>query len=128
MSSLLYRLEGREPVWMEDTVEWARWMGEHREERRVGLVVAGPLTVSTVFLGVDQAMVMGEVELFETVAYRSATVTDEEECRRVAESLEMEEVPCPPIVIERMVRAGTWEQAERAHEEMVKWAWGQVGN
>lgn len=46
-----YILDGKEPKEV-DLMTWARWM-ETFENRRIVLDEIGPITVSTVFLGLD---------------------------------------------------------------------------
>lgn len=58
-----------EPVPCEDLMTWARWF-ENTEARRLAMDTVDGITVSTVFLGLDQARIAGLPILWETMAWR----------------------------------------------------------
>ena len=62
-----YKLIGKLAVPCEDLLEWGRWF--ETADRHVDLTQIGPLTVSTVFLGLDHSFGEGEPLLFETMIF-----------------------------------------------------------
>jgi hypothetical protein len=72
----LYRLDGKTPVKVNDTLEWARWLETHDAERIVARTRIAGAVVSTVFLGVDYGLgrIFGYEQsppvLFETMTFR----------------------------------------------------------
>jgi hypothetical protein len=71
------------------------WEGNTELKRRVGLTHIKDLCVSTVFLGIDQALISTKPVLFETLVW----------------------YPDGPSVKRRY---HTWEEAVLGHEEVVK--------
>ena len=64
----LYTLLGRLPVPVEDVLEWGRWFAT--ADRQVARDEIDGFAVSTVFLGIDHAIGLGEPQLFETMVFR----------------------------------------------------------
>lgn len=62
-----YKLDRRRAVPCPDLLEWARWL--ETADRAVARAKIGPLTVSTVFLGLDHAFGGGPPLLFETMIF-----------------------------------------------------------
>lgn len=85
----------REAVPTDDVLAWAR-MFEDGEARRVARTQVGPLSISTVFLGLDHAFGEGPPMLFETMVFGL------------------------PDGGEDMDRCSTWAQAEAMHAAFVK--------
>jgi|SRR6185503_9265685 len=63
-----FKLDGKQPVRVADTLEWARWF-EDFEGRRVACDEIGDVRVSTVFLGLDHQYGDGPPLLFETMVF-----------------------------------------------------------
>jgi len=111
-----YILVGQTPVQCDDLMEWASSMGG--DGRRVALTRVGPITVSTVFLGLDHNFhrsFSGNWSeppiLFETMAYIESIRPHENchcfECRNPTEFLDFQE------------RCSTWLEAETQHAAVV---------
>jgi len=69
--SLTYHLWNRETdeiTTTEDVFEWSQWF-ENVDNRRVARDKVGPLTISTVALGLDHGFGMGMPQIFETLVY-----------------------------------------------------------
>ena len=67
---LLYTLNGREPVPVDDPVDWAMWRAANPDAGRVAWTEHGSITISTVFLGVDHSFAMhGPPVLYETMIF-----------------------------------------------------------
>lgn len=79
----------------DDLTTWHRWF-DGAANRRVALTEVGPVTVSTVFLGLDHNFGDGEPILFETMTFSHGD-GDEDGCWRCC----------------------TWAAAERQHAEVV---------
>lgn len=93
-----YRLEGREPVYVEDLIEWCEWFEHADEARRVARTTIGQAEVSTVFLGIDHNWgADGPPILFETMIFvgKDGGVEDYQE------------------------RYATWAEAEEGHARAV---------
>lgn len=68
------------PVAEPDMLKWARWFGEHTNDRQVARTkLPDDVTVSTVFLGLDHSFEPGKVLLFETMIFNGPL--DETQCR-----------------------------------------------
>ena len=88
-----YKLEGKEPRPAVDFADWALWFDT--SNRRVAFTQARSVSVSTVFLGTDQALLPDDPPiLFETKVFGGSL---DGEVRRYA----------------------TWDEAERGHRETV---------
>lgn len=86
--------DGRTPV-EADCLEWARWLHAKRNERIVAKTEIRPgVSVSTVFLGINERIGPGAPVLFETLVFGG-------ECDG------------------EMWRYGTWAQAEKGHAQAV---------
>jgi len=70
---LTYTLdENNEPVPCEDSLEWARWMKDNHERRKVARSHVDGHVVSTIFLGMDHAFLEpSEPILYETMVFRA---------------------------------------------------------
>lgn len=87
-----YRLDGHNPVPVDDLMEWARWM--EGAERHVGNTEEAGVRVSTVFLGLDSFLRNeGPALLFETMVFGGEHDQD-------------------------IDRYSTWEEAEAGHKRM----------
>lgn len=90
---------GREPISVEDVLEWAKFF-EVGDKRRVAMTHLGSLSVSTVFLGIDHGFAFDKEArpvLFETMVFG-------EDCELAG----IEQRYC------------TWEEAEAGHAIMVR--------
>ena len=88
-----YKLEGKEPRLASDFADWALWF--ETSNRRVAFTQARQVSVSTVFLGTDHALLPDELPvLFETKVFGGPL---DGEVRRYT----------------------SWESAERGHVEIV---------
>lgn len=99
MTLQLYTLNGHKPVRCLELVEWAVWMSTSDNERTVALDTierpgTDPVTVSTIFLGIDHNHWGGPPILFESMVFGGP--------------LDM-----------HMVRYRTWAEAELGHKELV---------
>ena len=65
---LKYMLKGKEPVPVEDVIEWGRWF-EDADRSVASTVLENGVRVSTVFLGLDHNFGSGEPVLFETMIF-----------------------------------------------------------
>jgi len=94
-----YRLEGREPVPVDDLMEWARWF--EAADRRVDRTEIVPgIYVSTIFLGTDHNWSdVGPPLLFETMCFN-----------------DYDEVA---IGRDTFGRYATWEEAKAGHASAV---------
>jgi hypothetical protein len=86
----------------EDLLTWARWF-EIPGNTIVRQTRVGPILVSTVFLGLDTSLGLGDPVLFETAVF------------------EAEQAPC------WTARYCAWEEAVRGHEVTVGATRGYVG-
>jgi hypothetical protein len=88
-----YTLDGKTPLAATEFAEWALWF--ETANRRVAFTQSKNVSVSTVFLGTDQALLPGDPPvLFETKVFGGAS---DGEVRRY----------------------NTWEDAERGHRAVV---------
>jgi hypothetical protein len=88
-----YTLDGKTPLVATEFAEWALWF--ETANRRVAFTQAKSASVSTVFLGTDQALLPGDPPiLFETKVFGGVS---DGEVRRYA----------------------TWDEAERGHRAVV---------
>lgn len=94
----MYVLDGKTPVVEKDPIVWSKF-SDNSSAKRVGLTPVGPVTVSTVFLGLDHQYGDGPPMLFETMAFRG----DYEDWE------------------EYQTRCSTWEEAERMHQDAVEY-------
>src|SRR5713101_2382776 len=99
-----YILRGKEIVPCDDLLEWGRWF--ETADRHVAKTRVGPLSVSTVFLGLDHSFGHGEPLLFETMIFGAHEEHEADESYQE--------------------RYSTWEAAERGHAIAVAIAEGQV--
>ena len=83
-----YILEGKQPIKVDDILEWARWY--QTGNRIVEQTQIGDVKVSTVFLGIDHALRCGEPILFETMIFGG----DDDQCQ---------------------ARYSTWDEAVKGH-------------
>ena len=91
----LYTLDGKTPVPTDDVHEWAKWF-ENNHPVYVNKTVIDDVTVSTVFLGIDNGWALdGEPELFETMVFGG-----------YADGL--------------MVRYANWDEAVGGHRQLCK--------
>lgn len=97
-----YILDGKEPKEV-DLVTWARWM-ETSKNFRIALDEIGPITVSTVFLGLDRGFGQEKPVLFETLVW----ITN---------------LPTP---VYETFRYCTYEEAEEGHALQIKRAGSRV--
>jgi len=72
---MYYRLIGKLPVPCRDVLEWGRWF--ETADRHVAKTGVGPLSVSTVFLGLDHNFMGGDPILFETMIFGAGDVGEE---------------------------------------------------
>ncbi len=71
MSILHYILVDGQPVREPDLLAWGQWMDTHHQDRVLEQTHCGGITVSTVFLGVDQRFRgEGPPLVFETMVFR----------------------------------------------------------
>lgn len=92
---IYYTLLGKVAVPCDDHLEWALWF--NTAERRIARTIVGPMTVSTVFLGMDHGF-DGDPLLFETMIFNG----DAEDIY--------------------VTRCSTWGEAEAMHTTAVSWA------
>lgn len=90
-----YILDENKQVVKADALEWARWLEDSKEGRRVCYDVTDHGTVSTVFLGLDHAWGGGPPMIFETLVIGGEYDGE-------------------------MERYSTWQQAEDGHAAMLK--------
>lgn len=57
----MYILDGKEVVPAPDFETWAMWFGTH--DRQVALTDIGPISISTIFVGLER-------DIFETIIFR----------------------------------------------------------
>jgi hypothetical protein len=101
MCERLYILVGRTPRRVCNFARWTRW--RLHGDRRVRRTIIGPLTVSTVFLGLDHNDSPGPPLLFE--------------CKVFGLGKDSYQTLC-----------STWDEAERAHEAACEFARGLVAD
>lgn len=75
--------DGRTPLVCEDTLEWGRWMEDHRK-RVVSQDHVGQFWISTVFLGLNHNYGRGLPVLWETMVFdkTSERPWEDLDCRR----------------------------------------------
>jgi len=88
-----YKLEGHEPVPVDDLLEWGAWL--QTADRHVALDIFGDVRVSTVFLGLDHSFGGGAPLLFETMVFGGPLDGEQE-------------------------RYHTWDEAEAGHKLMIE--------
>lgn len=93
-----YRLEGTEPVPVQDLITWAVWF-ETADRTVATTQVTETIEVSTVFLGLDHQWGVGPPLLFESMVFGMA---DDD-----------------PLA-DMQVRYRTWHEAEQGHEIVVE--------
>lgn len=97
MFNRLYALDGKNPVRVTSVEEWGRLMKDML--RHVALTERGGIRVSTVFLGLDHSFSDdGPPVLFETMVFGGPMDGEQRRC-------------------------GTWEEAEKQHDEVVAAVW-----
>jgi hypothetical protein len=106
-----YKIVGKIPIPVEDTLEWARWFENAHDERIVAQEYIGEYWVSTVFLGLDHSFGSGPPLLFETMIFHAER---DEKGRK------------GPVDDAPMYRAPTWEMALEYHAEACAWAKEQM--
>ena len=92
-----YILIGKEPMLVDDLLEWAEWF-ETADRHVANTVLPSGVRVSTVFLGIDHSFppsTEGEPILFETMIFGGEDDSYQE-------------------------RYSTWEEAEAGHEQACK--------
>lgn len=105
-----YKLDGHQVVPARSVLDWARWLEEAGEARRVGFTELRRFSVSTVFLGLDHNFSeSGPPLLFETMVFENEPTWDAILQRHIHE--EAEQWP--------MSRYSTWAEAEAGHKEHV---------
>ena len=90
-----YKLEGHEPVKVDDIVEWAMWF--ENADTKVARTTVGSATVSTVFLGLDLNFLGYTPHLFETMIFAAEN----------------------NMYNNYMWRYATWDEAVQGHEQAV---------
>lgn len=92
----LYKLDGKKVVQCKNFADWCHWWILAREKglRKVGWDKIGPVTISTVFLGIDHGWGRKPV-LFETMVFGGK-------------------------LDQKQWRYFTWEEAEHGHRETVR--------
>lgn len=90
-----YRLDGHNPVAVDDALEWAQWFEHSDDERRVAFDAVGDVEISTVFLGLDHQWGNGPPLIFETMVFNGPLDQEQD-------------------------RYSTWEEAEAGHKAMVE--------
>lgn len=89
-----YILKDKRAVRVTDMMTWAMWFGTHN--RIVAQDRIGPISISTVFLGLDHSYDRnGPAHIFETMVFRGGNGDEQYRC-------------------------ATWEQAEAQHKEAVE--------
>lgn len=105
MREYKYILNGRDPVPEPDPLKWGEWFIQATEDgsRIIAQTqVRGDVFVSTVFLGMDSHLGLGErLLLFETMVFREGMGAD------------------------AVGRCSTWEEAEEMHQQALKAAGGE---
>jgi hypothetical protein len=106
-----YKLLGKLVVPCRDMMEWAVWF--ETAERHVGLTEVGPMTVSTVFLGLNFGFVSQRHNLF----FETMIMGGEDKILKMGDrSIEISEF------FDYMTRCETWGEAEEMHRVAVAWA------
>ena len=96
--------ENRRVVLCEDLLTWAHWFERSHEARVVGQTAMPGVLVSTIFLGLNMNVMGGSPVFWETMTFSSN------------EKINGHQLRC----------AGTWEQAEAMHQQMVEWVKEQL--
>ena len=102
---------GKLVVPVEDTIEWATWYENAKEERIVGSTHVGPLHVSTVFLGIDHGW-GDKPRWFETMIFG-----DRDVMWRLGRHKRLFRT-----TLDYQRRYETWKEAEIGHKESCAWA------
>lgn len=108
----LYVLHGHKPVLVRDTLTWARQFGGLENQVALDVIPAMPcpVTISTVFLGIDHNHSgKGPPRLFETMVFAAA------EDQAGPDSSDYG----PPDIADTFGRYATWEEAEAGHAAIV---------
>jgi hypothetical protein len=110
---MYFKLLGKIAVPCINMLDWARWFEE--ADRQVGLTEIGPLTVSTVFLGLDFGF-GGKPRLFETMIMSGNEKLIElgKRKRLISDFLDYQ------------TRCETWGEAEEMHRVACAWATEQL--
>lgn len=67
---LKYILDGKTPILEPDILKWAQWFEAAGDERVVRqTAISKEVSVSTVFLGLDESFGLGPTQLFETMIF-----------------------------------------------------------
>ena len=106
-----YILDGKIPVPVDDTLEWAVWYETADKQRIVRQETIGEYWVSTVFLALDHGFDKGPPLLFETMVFWDERNPDG---RRGS----VDDAPC--------TRTSTWELALESHASACLWARQQM--
>jgi hypothetical protein len=101
----IYVLVGKETFRCESLSAWGAWM--ETADRKVGRTTVGKYEVSTFFLGIDHSWDDTPPKLFETMIFFGGDGEDE--------------------INFYQTRCSTWEQAEKMHEDAVRWLKGKLG-
>jgi hypothetical protein len=110
---IYYKLLGKIAVPCRDMFEWAMWFED--ADRQVGLTEIGPMTVSTVFIGLDHGF-GGKPKLFETMIMSGdETIIKLGECSRLIQDF-----------LDYQTRCETWGEAEEMHRVACTWATEQL--
>ena len=107
---LQYKLVDKLVVPVNDIVEWAKWF--EKANRHVGITSVGPLTVSTVFLGIDHGWGK-KSKFFETMIFGDQDQLVDfgnDHKRLISSDLDYQE------------RYETWAEAEEGHKRACQWA------
>lgn len=100
-----YKLLGKVAVPCDDMMEWARW--RERANPRVALTEVGPLTVSTIFLGLDHSF--GFEKTTDAILFETMIRGDDD-------------------WLNYQTRCATWGEAEAQHALAVEHAKAIVAN
>lgn len=106
--------ENNEPQQTTDIHEWAKWLEEYPEARRVEYTtgVAGKFTVSTVFLALDYGF-DGSPAFFETMTFEEK----EKEIEMMGKKRKYQPEYSGEVAAFR--RYANFEEAKKGHEEIV---------
>jgi len=80
-------------VYEADLLTWARWLDDHRKDRRVAKTKVGRKEVSTVFIGLDHNFHGKRLHIFETMIFPDGDTYE---------------------------RYATWGEAKKGHDRAVK--------
>jgi hypothetical protein len=108
-----YKLLGKLVVPCRDVMEWAVWYEQADEERRVGWTEVGPLSVSTVFLGLNFGFLPSRRHLF----FETMIMGDEDQIVMLGDRARLMH-----DWLDYQTRCETWAEAEQMHRVAVEWA------